>query len=373
MTAFLRRLKTLIVKELLILLRDAKGRSMLVVPPLLQLLLFAYAVTLEVRDVKVAILNNDAGIHSQAVARRIKASPYFIVAESTLNQSELEEALVNQEILLGLILPSDFSAKAENRTGASMQILSDGRKSNAVQIATAYVAEIVSQYALELAEADRPGVGLGVQTVGRHWFNPNLTYVWTIIPSLMCIITLLMTLNLSAMSLAREKELGTFEQLLVAPFSPAEIIIGKLAPAILLASFESMLIYGLGRLLYGVPMRGSFLLMMMCVIIFSFSIIGFGLFVSSIVKTQQQAIVGAFMFMVPSVALSGFAAPVENMPLWLQRAVIMNPLKHALIMLKGVFLKNMPAGEVWLNAWPLLVIGVLSLAFSGWLFRKNLG
>jgi ABC-2 type transport system permease protein len=207
----------------------------------------------------------------------------------------------------------------------------------------------------------------------RHWFNSDLFFVWTIIPSLMAIITLIMTLNVAAMSLAREKELGTFEQLLVSPYTPAEIILGKLIPALILAVFESMIIYVLGRALYDVPMRGSFPLLIGSVTLFSYSVIGFGFFVSSIVKNQQQAIVGIFMFMVPSVALSGFAAPVANMPLWLQQATIINPLKHALIILNGVFLKNMPAQEVWLNAWPLLVIGTVSVIISGWMFRRNLG
>jgi ABC-2 type transport system permease protein len=229
---------------------------------------------------------------------------------------------------------------------------------------------MVDQLAQEAA-AGRPPSGPTI--AGRHWHNPNLVYVWTVIPSLMAIITLVMTLNLSAMSLAREKELGTFEQLLVSPFAPAEIIVGKLIPAMLTAVFESALICVLGQLLFEVPMRGSLALLLFSIVVFSFSIVGFGLFISSIAKTQQQAVVGSFMFMVPSVALSGFAAPVENMPQWLQKAVILNPLKHALIMLKGVFLKDMPAGEVWLNAWPLLIVGGLSLAFSGWLFRRNLG
>jgi ABC-2 type transport system permease protein len=207
----------------------------------------------------------------------------------------------------------------------------------------------------------------------RHWFNPDLVFVWTIIPSLMVIITLVTTLNVSAISLAKEKEQGTFEQLLISPYTPAELIVGKLIPALLVAVFESTLIYLLGRFFYGVPMRGSILLLLASVSLFSYSVIGFGFFVSSIVKNQQQAVVGIFMFMVPSVSLSGFAAPVENMPDWLQKLVFLNPLKHALVLLNGVFLKNMPAKEVWLNAWPLLAIGSLSILFAGWMFRRNIG
>jgi ABC-2 type transport system permease protein len=397
-TALLLRIRTLIVKEFLIILRDPSGRAMLVVPPIIQLVLFAYAVTLEVSNVGVVVLNQDSGRHGTEVAARIEASPYFLASVERGGFQNIRISLENQKILMGVVIPRDFSSRLEKGTAAPIQVVSDGRRSNSAQIVTAYLTEIVAQYSLELAgrlEAGRlsargqslPGQNSSslvhgvppppptppVSFSARHWFNPNLVYVWTIIPSLMAIITLLMTLNLSAMSLAREKEMGTFEQLLVTPLTPAEIIVGKLVPAMVVAAFESLLIYSLGRFFYGVPMRGSFPLLLGSIVLFSFSIIGFGLFISSIVKTQQQAIVGSFMFMVPCVALSGFAAPVENMPAWLQQAVVLNPLKHALVIMKGVFLKDMPAGEVWLNGWPLLVIGIAALLFSGWMFRKNLG
>ncbi|MDR2367289.1 MAG: ABC transporter permease [Deltaproteobacteria bacterium] len=370
MLTVIRRIKTLMVKELLILLRDPRGRSILIVPPVLQLLLFAYSVTLEVTNVSIIILNQDMGIHGSELTSRVAASRYFssiIMAESP---QKVQEALDRQDVLLALHFPQDFSAKVESRRGSSLQVLSDGRRSNAAQIVTAYLTEIARDYSAELTGTSGDET-LEIST--RHWFNPDLIYVWTVIPSLMVIITLVMTLNVAAMSLAREKELGTFEQLLVSPFTPAEIIIGKLIPAMFLAVFESMLIFALGRFLYGAPMRGSFPLLLASVIVFSFSIIGFGFFVSSIVKNQQQAIVGVFMFLVPSVALSGFAAPVENMPSWLQKAVILNPIKHSMIIMNGIFLKDMPAKEVWLNAWPLVAIGVVSMTFAGWMFRRNLG
>jgi ABC-2 type transport system permease protein len=369
MVTVLRRLRTLIVKEILILLRDPKGRTILVVPPIIQLLLFAYAVTLEVKNVSVIILNQDPGIHSRELSARIASSNYFSSVTFTTDPMGLKEPLDRQEVLLALHFPQDFSSAIDSGKGSTLQILADGRRSNAVQVVTSYLGEIINDYIFELTGMPDGGIEIS----GRHWFNPGLDFSWTIIPSLMAIITMIMTLNISAMSLAREKELGTFEQLLVTPYTPVEIIIGKLIPAISLAVFESMLIYILGRLLFGVPMCGSFALLIASVVLFSFSIIGFGFFVSSIVKNQQQAIVGVFMFMVPSVALSGFAAPVENMPDWLQQAVIMNPLKHTLIILNGVFLKAMPANEVWQNAWPLPVIGIMALAISGWMFRRNIG
>jgi ABC-2 type transport system permease protein len=380
MLTVIRRIRTLIVKELLVLLREPKGRAVLIVPPLIQLLLFAHSVTLEVKNVSVIILNQDQGVHGHELTSRVSASRYFTTIIKTDNLEKVRQALDLQEALLAIHFPMDFSAKIESQAGNKIQILSDGRRSNAVQIVAAYLNEIVYDYAQELnlqnAQAmAAPGLSpsLNLDVSVRHWFNSDLVYVWTIIPSLMVIITLITTLSLSAMSLAKEKEQGTFEQLLVSPYTPAEIILGKLIPALLVAVFESTLIYVMGRLLYDVPMRGSVLLLLASVSLFSFSVIGFGFFVSSIVKNQQQAVVGAFMFMVPSVSLSGFAAPVENMPEWLQKVVFLNPLKHALVLVNGVFLKNLPAKEVWLNAWPLLAIGALSILFAGWMFRKNIG
>jgi ABC-2 type transport system permease protein len=384
MLTVIRRIRTLIVKEFLILLRDPHGRVILIIPPIIQLMLFAYSVTLEVKNVSVVILNQDLGVHGQELTSRIAASRYFSSIIRTDDPRDVKKALDLQQALLAVHFPLDFSAKIESLEGSKLQILSDGRRSNAAQVVAAYLTEIVQDYVSELSQKNAPARAARTTIDGqlsypnmdvsvRHWFNADLVFVWTIIPSLMVIITLVTTLNVSAISLAREKEQGTFEQLLISPYTPAEIIVGKLIPALIVAVFESTLIYVLGRLFYGVPMRGSILLLLASVTLFSYSIIGFGFFVSSIVKNQQQAVVGVFMFMVPSVALSGFAAPVENMPEWLQQAVNLNPLKHALILLNGVFLKNMPPQEVWLNAWPLLAIGSISILFAGWMFRRNIG
>jgi ABC-2 type transport system permease protein len=232
-----------------------------------------------------------------------------------------------------------------------------------------YLAEIVNQYALELG--DPAASRLLVEE--RHWFNSNLDNQWTTIASLVAILTLIMTLSFSALSLAREKEMGTFEQLLATPFRPAEIVLGKLIPCVLIGVLDSHLIYVFGRLIFGVPFRGSYPWLLFSIFLFSFSVVGFGLMISSIARTQQQAILGAFMFMVPAIALSGFAAPIENMPLWLERAVWLNPMRHGVVIFKGLFLKAMPPELVLANAWPLAAIGAGSLALALWMFRRGLG
>jgi len=369
MPGALKRIKTLIIKEFLIIVRDPRGRVMLIFPPIFQLIIFTFAATLEVTNVPVMIFNEDPGRHGREIVLRIGASNQFSELRFVDRAEAFTAALDRQEIMVALHIPQDFSRRIEDGCGASLQAVYDGRKSNATQITNGYLAAIVNQYVQELSG---PRVRK-VQVAQRHWYNPNLDNIWTTIPALVAILTLVITLSQSAMSLAREKELGTFDQLLVTPYNPPEILIGKLIPAMIVGVLEALLIVVLGRLLFDVPFRGSFPVLLAAIVLFSFSIVGFGLFISTLARTQQQAILGSFMFMVPAISLSGFAAPVENMPLWLQEAVWLNPMKHGLVIFKGLFLKDLPLSEVMASAWPLALIGVVSLLFSGWLFRRNLG
>lgn len=369
MPGLIKRVRSLIIKEFLIIIRDPRSKIMLIFPPLFQLIIFTFAATLEVKNVPIIVLNEDMGRHSQEIISRIVASSQFSEISFVSRPEAAASALDQQKTMIALHFPQDFSRRIEDRSGASLQAVYDGRKSNAAQIANGYLSAVVNQYVQELGGAR----GQGVQVAARHWFNPNLDHTWTTIPSLVAILTVVITLSQSAMSLSREKELGTFDQLLVTPYNPSEILIGKLIPAMIVGVLEALLIVGLGRLLFNVPMQGSLALLLAAIILFSFSIVGFGLFISTLARTQQQAILGSFMFMVPAISLSGFAAPVENMPLWLQNALWVNPMKHGLIIFKGIFLKNMPFAEVMANAWPLAVIGAASLLFSSWMFRRNLG
>ena len=369
MSAVLKRIQTLIIKEFLIIVRDPRGRVMLIFPPIFQLIIFTFAATLEVRNVPVMILNEDLGRHGQEIAQRIGASNQFSELRFVDRSKDFTEALDQQKVMVAVHIPQDFSRRIDDRSGASLQAVYDGRKSNATQITNGYLSVIVNQYIQELSG----GNSRRALVEERHWFNPNLDNIWATIPALVAILTLVITLSQSALSLAREKELGTFDQLLVTPYNPSEILIGKLIPAMIVGIMEALLIVVLGRLLFAVPFRGSFPLLLAAIVLFSFSIVGFGLFISTLARTQQQAILGAFMFLVPAISLSGFAAPVENMPQWLQQAVELNPMKHGLIIFKGIFLKDLPLNEVMANAWPLALIGLASLLFSGWMFRRNLG
>jgi ABC-2 type transport system permease protein len=368
MPKLLGRIWTLLVKEALVILRDRLTRQMLIAPPIVQLILFSAAATLEVKRVDLMVLNLDSGRHGQELISRIGASSQFHRLYFASDPKRMSQALDRREVLLILTIPADFSRKIASRQGAVIQAVYAGRRSNAAQVVDGYLFEIVSRYASEIGGSDGPGVTLSP----RHLFNPNLDHLWTTIPSLVAILTLIMTLSFSALSIAREKEMGTFEQLLVTPLRPFEIVCGKLLPCMLIGVIDSHLIYAFGRLLFFVPFRGSYPVFLASSVIFSFSIVGFGLMISSLASTQQQGILGAFIFLVPAIALSGFAAPVENMPHWLERAMWLNPMRHAVIIFKGLFLKDMPLSLVLQNAWPLAAIGAVSLVLAGFTYNRRL-
>jgi ABC-2 type transport system permease protein len=373
----LKRIANLVWKEFLIVSRDPKARLMLIGPPIIQLIIFSFATTLEVKNLPVMIVNLDYGVHGYELSERIMAARVFEKARFYRDERDVDRALDLGEILFAVTIPEDFSKRILRGEGAKVRVIHDGRKSNAAQIADGYLGEIAAVYSLDLQGIDG-GYGGGDDNaynsegfIVRNFFNPNLDHVWTTIPSLTAILTLIMTLSISALSLAREKELGTFEELLVTPHKPYEILIGKFIPAMMVGTMEALFIHAMGRALFGAPFRGSFLLLLVSIILFSYGIVGFGLLISVLARTQQQAILGSFIFIVPAVALSGFAAPVDNMPLWLQKAVFLNPLKHGIFILKGIFLKDLSAADLLRGAWPLAFIGTLTLLSAAWIFMRR--
>ena len=366
-----KRIWALVVKELLTLFRDKRVRIILVAPPLLQLFVFSFAVTLEVKNVSLAVCNQDMGRHGSEIVQRLCASPTFSRI-SFVNYSKEFHALLDQQMVLAVLhIPQDFSRSIEEGGEGRLQVILDGRRSNAAQIVNGYITQLVMDYTRELRRSfSLPS--LPVLAVSRNWFNENLLYLWFTVPSLVALLALLMSLMITALSVSREKELGTFDQLLVSPLMPHEILIGKTIPAVLVGLGEASLILTTGIFLLRVPFTGSLILLFLVMAVFVASLVGVGLFISSLAKTQQQAILGVFVFMVPAVTLSGFSAPVENMPTLLQYATWINPLKHALIMVRGLFLKEMPLVEIWLHLWPLFVIGGVTLGLASWFFVRRL-
>ena len=362
MKLFSPRLRAQIIKELLSFLRDPKARVILIVPPLIQLLVFSFAVTLEVKNASISIYDRDQGYWSAELIHSLRKSSFVGKIQFAQNQNELHEQIERRKSILAIEIPDTFSKDIAQGKTAAYQVIIDGRRANSGQIALGYLQNITA--ALGLKSADLITV--------QHWFNPNLIYLWFVVPGFVAMMSAILALIVTALSIARERELGTFNQLLVSPCTPGEIIIAKTLPALMIASTVGMIMVAAAIFIFNIPCHGSLLLLYAMMLLFILSVVGIGLMISSISSTQQQAILGTFSVIVPMVLMSGFATPVENMPeilQWLAQAI---PLKHFLIIVQGTFLRNMSAIEAWNNAWPLIVIAIVTLSLATLMVRSRL-
>ncbi len=364
------RLLALIVKELLVVLRDPRSRFILVGPPVVQLVVFAFAATLEVKNVDLVVLNRDEGASGLELVRRIEGSPTFRSVLAVHDPKALQKAIDQQQAICAVHIGPSFSRDLVAGRPASVQFMLDGRRSNAAQIVNGYLGTIVNTYVADENERSHR-VASTPRVVPRNWFNPNLTFTWFTVPGLIAIVAQLIGLIVTALSVARERELGTFDQLMVAPLRTPEILLGKLIPPMLIGLAHITLYVLATVLIFSVPLRGSLLLLYGSALFFLAAVAGIGLFISSLCATQQQAILGAFLFLAPATLLSGFATPIENMPPWLQPLTTVNPLRYFLVVTRGVFLKAMPFAEVVKSTVPLFFIAVVTLTVAAWLFRRR--
>ncbi len=362
------RLRAQFVKEILSILRDPRSRMVVFVPPILQLLVFAFAASLEVRNVDIAIYNQDAGRWSHELMQRLDSGRFITHVRQVDSQRQLHKLIDRGEVIAALAIPADFSRTIAAGGSGRVQLLVDGRRSNSGQITVAYLSTIAAEVGAGLV----PDAQAPTPVIVRHWFNPNLVYRWFIVPGLTGILALFSALLITSLSIARERELGTFDQLLVSPASTPEIIISKSLPALAIGTLLGLLMISAGVFLFGIPFTGSFALLLASLLLFILSVVGIGLMISAVSATQQQAILGAFAIGVPAVLMSGFATPVENMPVALQWMAQAIPLTHFLVIVEGTFLKAMPAADVLANAWPLAVIALATLTLATVLVRSRL-
>lgn len=364
------RLVAIIVKELWAVLRDPRSRISLIVPPMIQLMIFGFASTLEVKNVTIGVLNRDGGQWSHEIIERLAGSPNVKRIVPLASDEALVQAINRQQVIAALRFDSHFSADVSAGRGAVLGAVFDGRKSNAAQIVGGYVDRIVAGVAADIHVA-RPPPTPGSSNVS-YWFNANLDYLWFTIPSLVVIISLVSSTSVVSQSVAREKELGTFDQLMVSPFRVWEILAGKMVPPVLIGMANATLYLVVNPIVFGVPFRGSLLLFYPSLIVFLLAMTGIGMLVSVIANTQQQAFLGMFALTVPVFLLSGYAAPIDNIPAFLQVVAEANPAKHFLIVTEGLFLKAMPAADVFANTWPMLVIAAVTIGAASYLFRSRL-
>ena len=365
-------IKALIIKEILAVWRDKKSRITLIVPPLIQLLILTHAATLDVNNISIGLYNEDTGWYSHELIQRIKGSPYFKHVYDYKDSHKIREGIDEQKAIVALHMQSDFSRHIAEGNSATVQVILDGRKSNASQIVLGYLNLIFQTFSRDMLKLQGVDILEKINIEFRAFFNPNIEYIYYTVPSLVAILSMVLALTVTAMSVSRERENGTFDQLLVSPSQPWEILVGKMVPAMVIRIGESTLLMIAALLLFKVPFEGSLILLYLSMIVFLFSIVGVGLFISALSKTQQQSILGSFVFMTPTMLLSGFATPIENMPLWLQPWTNLIPIKHFFVIIRGIFLKDMSTLEVLKYSWPMALIAIFTLSIAGWMFKKRL-
>jgi ABC-2 type transport system permease protein len=366
----LARLRALVIKELLALWRDRQTRVILLVVPILELLVLSFAATQEVRNVELAVLNQDWGLPARELVARFEGSPTFVRIRHLQSVSEIAPAIDSQTVMAVLHIGPDFSRKVAGGGQAEVQLLLDGRRSNTAQILQGYALSIVDGFNRELAPEHGPRPASVV--VARVWFNPNLAPLWSSVPGLFALLTTTVGIMVSVLTVARERELGTFDQLLVSPLAAVEILLGKTLAALAITLAASTMMLLASVFILGVPFEGSVLALYAGIIVFLTAIIGVGLFISSLASTQQQAVVGSFVFMAPAFLLSGFASPVQNMPVWLRWLAEADPVRHFVVIAKGVFLKEIPLDVMLNHMWPMALIAAFTLSAGAWLFRHQL-
>lgn len=365
------RILALVRKEFLALVKDPKSRMVLVVPPLVQLLVFGYAATFDLRQVPYAVYDEDRGAASRELLAAFGGGTTFVQVAELRSLAEMAPLVDGRKALVVLHVGPRFTAELMAGRPAPLQVIVDGRNSNTAMIALNYVRSVVNRFNdawIDSRGLQAPPARLEM----RAWFNPNLESRWFFIPGIVGILTLVVTILVTALTVAREREQGTFDQLLVTPLRPGEILVGKALPGFAIGILQATLIMAVARLWFGVPFLGSLAAFYAGLALFLMSGVGMGLLISALAATQQQGLLGAFLFMVPAIILSGFATPIANMPEAVQAVTCIDPLRYFLVVVRKVFLEGAGFALVADQFWPMALIGAASLALSSWLFRHRM-
>lgn len=371
----MRRIRLLIWKELIELRQDPRLFSIVIMAPIIQLFLLAYAATTDVRDVPVVFADADRSAISRDLIARFDASPSFTVAGVVTGPNEVDRFVEHGDAWIAIEIPVGYGAAIAAQRPATLQIIADGSDANSAGVSLSYASNLIASYGQEIAAqraAENRGPARSVPAGSleprvRVWFNPRLQSRDFMIPGIVALLLLLVTTNLSAMGVVREREIGTLEQLNVTPLRRTELIIGKLLPYGLVGLVDVVLVLSVAIFWFDVPLRGSPLLLFAMTLLYLLTTLGLGLFVSTISSTQQQAMMtSVFFFLMPMVLLSGFVFPIENMPAVIQPFTYLIPLRYFLVILRAIFLKGVGLETLWpqalaLGAWG---VAVLTLAIA---------
>ena len=371
MPASLLRILALTRKELLAILKDPRSRVVLFLPPILQSLIFGYAASFDLNDVPYAILDQDRSAASQELLSHLDGARFFRRVGDLERPADIDWQINNGRAVLVIQIDQNFERNLLTGQPADVQVISDGRNSNTAAVASGYFAAVVDRFNADW-RTSHSQMGAAVHVVDRAWYNANLESRWNMIPALVGTLTMIGTMILTALSVAREREQGTFDQLLVTPFRPAEIMAGKAIPCMMVGLTQATCILLVAQLWFRIPFVGSFATLYLGLGLFLMAAVGMGLLVSSIATTMQQAMLYSFVLIMPFTLLSGLTTPISSMPVWLQNATLLNPLRYAIDIAHRVYLEGAGVNLLLPDLWPLAIIGVVTLSFSAWLFRHRL-
>lgn len=371
----MRRIRVLFWKELIELTRDPRLFSIVVLAPIIQLFLLAYAATTDVRNVPVVFADADRSTASRELIARFNASPSFTIADVVTSVDEVDGYLERGDAWLAIAIPPGYAEMLAAGRPTAVQVVADGSDANSAGVSLGYASNLVAAFGQDVAARRQAIVGTAAAASGppvgsieprvRVWFNPRLESRDFMVPGIVALLLLIVTTNLSSMGIVRERETGTLEQLNVTPLGRAELIIGKLAPAALVGLIDVVLVLAVAVFWFEVPLRGSVSLLFLMTFVYLLTTLGLGLFVSTISATQQQAMMTTvFFFMMPMVLLSGFVFPIENMPSWMQPVTYLMPLRYFLVILRAIFLKGVGLETWWPDALALGVWGVAILLLA---------
>ena len=374
---YFRRIAFLCRKELITLLKEPSSRAMLFMPALMQALLFGYGATFDLRHVPYAVLDLSGGQASTELLSRMDGAGMFERTATLASSAQIAGVIDANEVLLVISIPADFEQRLAAGQSARLQLIMDGRNSTTAGAAAGYIGSIVADFnrdqssRTQLNQMDATG-GQAVQLVTRSWYNPNLESRWQLMPALIAALSMLQTLLIAALSVAREREQGTFDQLLVTPLTPMQILIGKALPSILVGLVQSTIILLIIRFWFQIPMAGSVGVLYLALAVFTVASVGIGLSISAVAANMQQAMLYTFLLIMPLMLLSGLMTPVANMPKVLQVATYSNPLRFGIDLVRRVYLEGAGLQEVGFNFIPMLAVAAITLPFAAWLFRNRL-
>lgn len=372
MNDFLQSVRVLFKKELRIILKDPRSRFILIVPVIIQAFLFGYAANYDLNNIEYALLDEDKTYASRELVAAFDGSPIFERVATLRNASDIREQLDGKKALVVLHIGQDFEKRLLAGENVPVQALVDGRNGNVAGNANTYVATVIAAFNQKRMQARGENVPQ-VAVVIRSWFNPNLETRWNIVSGLVATLSLVQVVILTALSVAREKEQGTFDQLLVTPFGPMEIMLGKAFPGVAVGIVQSGLVLLIARYWFAIPFAGSYLLLFFGLFLFNIAVVGVGLCISAVTATMQQAMLYSFTAIMPMILLSGFATPISSMPDPIRYLTYINPCRYGMEFAQRIYLQGAGLADIAHTFWPLVIIAFITLGASAKLFRTKLG